>query len=296
MVWIIPQSLTSVCAPATAESTSDCVAASLASERLLTRRSKPSPAKSYLREWKAGRLMRLRSGLMSGLSRGNNFATAWISSLEAIRASRSPQPASASDKKTRVTSGPASQEEFPFSDRGSAFSRTSRDTSAWGCEKSSTTWTALVTRRRSEYLARRNLARATSASVYSSLPTPCANEDSFRLKGSSQQSKTLEARARRGELKTAGYAIDVDRISLTAANATIENLNVLPAPSGHIHSFTSQRTDALNADSLSPAGQITQAGPLNPAFVEVMMGLPIGWTDCACSETASSPRSPSEPS
>jgi hypothetical protein len=88
----------------------------------------------------------------------------------------------------------------------------------------------------------------------------------------------------------------VDRISLTAANATIENLNVLPAPSGHIHSFTSQRTDALNADSLSPAGQITQAGPLNPAFVEVMMGLPIGWTDCASSETASSPQSPSEPS
>jgi hypothetical protein len=35
---------------------------------------------------------------------------------------------------------------------------------------------------------------------------------------------------------------------------------------------------------------------LNPAFVEVMMGLPIGWTDCASSETASCPQSPSEPS
>ena len=296
MVWIIPQSLTSVCAPATAASTSDCAAASLASERLLTRRSKPSPAKSYLREWRAGRLTRLQSGLMSGLSLGNNLATAWISSLEAIRASHSRQPASGLDKKMRAISGPASQEEFQFSDRGSASSRTSRDTSASDSERSSSIWKSLVTKRRGEYLARRNSARATSASVYSSLPTPCANEDSFRLKGSSQQSKTLEARARRGELKTAGYASDVDRISLTAANATIENLNVLRAPNGHIHSSTSRKTDALNADSLSPAGQITQAGPLNPAFVEVMMGLPIGWTDCASSETASCPQSPSEPS
>jgi hypothetical protein len=61
------------------------------------------------------------------------------------------------------------------------------------------------------------------------LPTPCANEDSFRLSGNSQQSRCLEARARRGELG--------------------------------------------------------KPGPLNPEFVEAMMGLPIGWTDCASSGT-----------
>ncbi len=28
-------------------------------------------------------------------------------------------------------------------------------------------------------------------------------------------------------------------------------------------------------------------GPANPEYVEWMMGVPSGWTDCACSETAS---------
>jgi hypothetical protein len=97
-------------------------------------------------------------------------------------------------------------------------------------EKSLQTWKALVTKRRGEYSQRLKLALHTNEEESFFLPTPCANEDSFRLNGNSQQSKCLEARARRGELG--------------------------------------------------------EAGPLNPEFVEAMMGLPIGWTDCASSATA----------
>ena len=184
MVWIIPQSLTSVCAPATAESTSDCVAASLASERLLTRRSKPSPAKSYLREWKAGRLTRLRSGLTSSLSLGQNFATEWISSQAAIRASHSAAPGSDSAEKTLATSGPTSQMEFQFCDPGCASLKTSKDTSALDSEKSSSIWADLVTRRRGEYSARLKSARPISASGSSSWPT--ANARDWKDSGATQ--------------------------------------------------------------------------------------------------------------
>jgi hypothetical protein len=105
------------------------------------------------------------------------------------------------------------------------------------------------------------------------------------LNGSSQQSKTLEAMARRGELKTAGYVANVERMSFVAAGVNMENLNAPGAKNGHIHSFTSQEMDAHNAGQCSQNGQTSQRGPLNPAFVEAMMGLPIGWTDCASSAT-----------
>jgi hypothetical protein len=35
---------------------------------------------------------------------------------------------------------------------------------------------------------------------------------------------------------------------------------------------------------------------LNPLFVEALMGLPLGWTDCAPLETASCPPKQSTPS
>jgi hypothetical protein len=101
----------------------------------------------------------------------------------------------------------------------------SRDISRWDSPASSAIWKRWVTKCRGEYSARLNAARRTNEDESLYLPTPCANEDSFRLNGNSQQSKCLEARARRGELG--------------------------------------------------------EAGPLNPEFVEIMMGLPIGWTDCA---------------
>jgi len=200
MIWIIPQSLTSASALATAASTSDCIAASRICEQSLMRRSKRSRASCYLREWKAGRLTRLQSGLTSSLSLGKNFATEWISSQAAIRASRSQAPESDSAEKTLATSGPTSQMEFQFCDPGSAFSRMSKDTSASDSEKSSSIWASLVTRRRGEYSARLKSARPINASGSSSWPTVTANEDSYRIGGNSQQSKCLSAMARRGEM------------------------------------------------------------------------------------------------
>lgn len=184
MIWIIPKSLTSASALATAASTSDCIAASRICEQSLIRRSKRSRASCYLREWKGGRLTRLRSGLTSSLFLGPTFATEWICSQAAIRVSHSAAPGSDSAEKTLATSGPTSQMEFQFCDPGCASSRTSKDTSALDSEKSSSIWASLVTQRRGEYSARLKSARLTSGSASSSWPTALSRD----WKGSSEGS------------------------------------------------------------------------------------------------------------
>ena len=224
-MWILPKQLISAFAQDTEALTSDSVELSQTCAQSLMRRSKPSPAKTYLREWKAGNLMRLRSGAISSHFHGRTFRDWWISCLVDTPVSPSVPQGNEPEQTTQDTSGHLFQPELLSCDQVSVSLKTSKDISRWGCPTSSKTWDAWVIEQRGEYSQRLKLALLTSEEESFSLPTPCANEDSFRLGGNSQQSKTLEAQARRGELG--------------------------------------------------------EAGPLNPQFVETMMGLPIGWTDCA---------------
>ena len=80
------------------------------------------------------------------------------------------------------------------------------------------------------------------------LPTPTANEDSYRLNGDSQQSKCLSAPARRGELDEGRWGIYAPAIARW--EATLGR----PAP---------ELTDEKRR--------------LNPDFVCFMMGFPEGW-------------------
>jgi hypothetical protein len=175
-MWILPKSLISVSVADTEESTLDLDAASQACERLLMRRSKRSQSSSYLREWKAGRLMRLLSGLICDPSRGRAFETAWTSSLEVIPASHSAQPVSDSEQTTSGTSGLPSQMAFGFCDQESVSSRTSKGTSLLDCEKSLQNWKDSVTARRGAYSVRLKSAHRTSESGCSSWPTIRASE------------------------------------------------------------------------------------------------------------------------
>jgi hypothetical protein len=92
--------------------------------------------------------------------------------------------------------------------------------------------------------------------------------------------------------------------SCSAMAATITEEAINKAKSG---------TDRVNfrgnlETQMMTTGIATPGGKLNPRWVETLMGLPVGWTmpscaspvipestSCASSETASSPRSPSEP-
>lgn len=229
--------------------------------------------------------MRLRSGAISSHFLGRTLRDWWISCLVATRVSHSVQQDSEKAQTTQDTSGRLYQPELLSCDQVSVSLKTSKDISRWGCPTLSKTWADWVTERRGAYSRRLKSARLTSEEESFSLPTPCANEDSFRLGGNTQQSKTLEAKARRGELKTIGSAMDVDCLSLTAAHATMLNLSVLSVANGRTHLHGARKMDAQAVEQNGQAGATQQPGPLNPQFVEIMMGLPIGWTDCASSAT-----------
>ena len=160
----------------TEASTSDSEECAKICEQSLIRRSKHSPAKTYLREWKAGNLTRLRSGLISSHSLGDRFVIEWTSSLEDTHANHSPQQGSEQERMTQDTCGLGSQTEFGFCALDSASLRTSRDTSRWDSPVSSATWKSWVTRCRGEYSLRVKLAHPTNASGCSSWPTTAARD------------------------------------------------------------------------------------------------------------------------
>ena len=178
-MWILPnqlKSLISASVPDTEASTLDLRELSATCARSLTVRGKQPPSNSFSRAWKAGNLMRLRSGLICEPSRGQRFLDAWTSSLAATPASHSAQQASDSEPKTSGTSGQPSQMAFGFCDQESVSSRTSRDTSLLDCEKSLQNWKDSVTARRGAYSARLKLAHRTSESGCSSWPTAKARD------------------------------------------------------------------------------------------------------------------------
>ena len=188
MTWILPKQLISAFAPDTEALTLDSAELSRICEQSLMRRSKHSPAKTYLREWKLGNLMRLRSGVISSPSLGKSFLDWWTSSLEVTHANRSQPQESGLEQKILVTSGPTSQTVFEFSDLGSASLRTSKVTSALDSEKSLENWKSLVTKRRLEYSARLNAVRHISESGSSSWPT-AATRDYKGQSGSGRQER-----------------------------------------------------------------------------------------------------------
>lgn len=153
-------------------------------------------------------------------------------------------------------------------------------------------------------------------------PTPTANEDSYRLRGNSQQSKSLGALMRKEAMFPTARATDGSKGSRTAQGAAKElargkskDLGTIVAmwPTPHGFSPTGKSNGpsgnelgrAVN-QSLFPTPTVQDAknngtksqmirntkplnavvgGSLNPTWVEWLMGWPLGWTDCAASAT-----------
>lgn len=196
-MWILP-SHTSVYAPDTEVSTSESVE-SLANVcgQSLTVKSKPSRASYFSRAWRAGNLIRLRSGLISALSLGKSSPES-RSSRAVFHASHSVQPESAPPMKTRDTSSPSSstasaEHDLPlFSWKTSkASSRpSSRETGGATppalrfCSMSSESWSAWVTAQRRDYSRRQSMReRLTNERGSLSWPTASARDSKGGYQG-----------------------------------------------------------------------------------------------------------------
>jgi hypothetical protein len=215
-------------------------------EQSLFVRSKPLPLRTWLRKWKRDSWTQHLFGRILKPSLGQSFVTAWTSSLGVIHASHSVQLVEGQETKIQDISGPTSQMELGLCGQESAFSRTSKDTSRWDSPQSSVTWKKWVIRCRGEYSQRLNAARATQESEYLYWPTPTTRD----WKGC-YQSLTRKDGKNRGDL-------------LPDAVNIIENSH-------------------LEKDSNNTTGSHLESFPLNPRWVEAMMGTPIYWTVPSCS-------------
>jgi len=276
--WILPKQLISAFALATEELTSDSVERSLICERLLMRRSRRSPAKTYLREWKVGNLTRLQSGLISNPSRGERFLDEWTSSLAVTPANLSQPQENDSAQTIPATSGHSLQMEFGFFDPASASLKMSRDTSVSDCEKSLESWNKWVTRCRGEYSVRVKLAHLTNASECSSWPTANARDWKDSITGThppsrpnlSEQTLGQAVSVAHGHPAPVNLSTDGSRLEswLTPrSNEPTEDSNFVArnADRGdHCHSSLTTQAKAWETPTVSTGGHRQADGSMTP--------------------------------
>ena len=294
-MWILPkQLLTSLSVPATEELTLDYEEFCQLAEQSLMWRSKPSPLRTWLARWRRVPWMQRLSGQTLKPVIGRSFVTEWILSAAAIRANHSVRRETAKAAMTLDTSGLTSKGQLGLFDQDSASLRTSKDTLPLGLKTSATTWESWVTSLRQEYSVRLKSAHLIKEKESSSWPTPDASIEKFRLGGNSQQSKSLEATGRRGELGLpAPEKLNKSGKSQESwATPTQDGNHNRKGASKHsgdgiatqVQNWPTPR-EAMSRDVEHDRGKgnlgekvQSQGLKLNPSWVEQLMGLPAGWT------------------
>jgi hypothetical protein len=289
-------------ADSTSDSTKDCepLAANLA--RSAWWRGKPSPSRSWERRCRKGGWMNVLSGAeISETYPATNFRRS-TGSPAAIPASHSPTLASEWEKTTLVICGQRSSTSSELFDPEESSSRTSPATCRSASIASFKTWRDAVTAVRSDCLRRRKSAHHTDASGSSSSgwPTPdCTmrpHEGNVRMLRRAVESglpkDEADAMLGRDIGKPQGKlpAWPTPRASTGGADpetrATGKNLqnSVKNWPTPVAGDADKQPTGSLH-DRAIGKGPKSHPGQLNPDWVEMLMGFPVGWTDCGLSGT-----------
>ena len=249
----------SACAAESAGLTSDCTpdferwADHL--ERSATSRGKHSRSRAWVQRFKKGGWTKRLFGAVICENYPPVSYHESTGSPGDILASLSAKQESGQGPTTRDTCGLRSSSLFGAIDPPACCLKTSRAISRWGCSMSCPTWKATVTERRGAVTRRRLSALHTDANESSSSgwPTPTV--------GDSRGAANATANRRPGAKFNSGR-------TLTDAMHTVA---VESSPDSQAHLVGSSSTN-LRAQ-------------LNPDWVEMLMGFPIGWTDCAPSGT-----------
>jgi len=290
------------------------------------------PAPFWRAVWRKRPWMKRLSGVTCERSMLDRGVTLWISSLRATPASRSASRGGAPVQMTLDICGLTSPVSLPSASPRSASSKTSPVICLSEHTSSSKNFKAWASALRAHCGRRRKSARIIAESDYSSLlPTPTASRYGSNQGGmggrTGAKRQSLEMMASRGLLPTpsASHCESRPPATFNAKNQSSRSLGamarhgMLPTPlasngggnprrgNPKLTTMASQGllptptptptvTGNHNRKGASPANgdglSTAVGGPLNPEFVEWMLGWPIGWSDCASAATGSSPNKP----
>lgn len=279
----------------------------MACEQSLMWRSKPSVRRTWLRRLKRENWMRALFTRTYIGSRGTSIEDWWTSSLADSRASHSHTPGSVKVLMTHATCGPPSLKESTLFDQPSVSLRTSMasppqthpDTTRFST-MSSATWKKWVIDQRQDALVRRKLERPTSVSDGSSSawPTPTGihadrgNHDEPVENYQKRVTDYEEGRAKGKPGKSLGVAVNWPTPMAHEPRLGFQKRHSGAKGCKHDKSLITRVIEDAgqhDPDNLSTNGN--RHGSLNPAWVEILMGFPTGWTDSEVWGTQWSPMS-----
>lgn len=273
-MWILPRSIISLCALDTTALVSDLPTLASTFAPSLTWRSKHSPSLLWLRRLKRERWLALLSGRILRPSHSASFTRQWSTVCCQPDSLASPSVKTVLDapQKTPAICGPTLQMELPLADLATFSSKMSRASSVPNaetnpeppmepryCSMSSKTWNREVTAQRGEFSRRLNAGQPIDASESIYWPTPTVAEG-----------QKIPNRANYGQVALSNHPSIVGTTSRQP----------------HVKTYR----DGVGPIGLTNHNMDGNAHALNPDWVEQLMGLPVRWTDCACSATESSPQ------
>lgn len=259
-------------APDTAASIWGCTSPSPDIALWVTSSGKPMRRPLSWRGWGTRPWLRRLYGTICDPSTADRGAAAFISSLPVIPASPSARPATVEATPIRVTSGPTSPASCAKSDRDGSSWRTSKATSPWALGTSPESFRAWVTASRLDCSRRLKRARRTFGSGSSFWPTPTASDAGYF------PDLVLE----QGRLSFTGPADAAQgsggQFSLSNAARTWSVLWRMLEALGATPAMTCRSSPPVRVSFQHGRESFITDLTSNPAFYEMAMGWPIGWT------------------
>jgi hypothetical protein len=276
--------------PGTEESTSDCASRCRLLARSVGWRGKLRPAKSWSAACRKGGWIQRLFGAMPRPSTASRGMASWIASLRASRANLGAPPESARGSKTSATLASTLSAPLARWDQDSCSWKTCRGLFDKDFPTFSGAWPTSGTMRSGACFPLPESAPLIDGSESSCWPTATAGDS--KGSGSAAYSTESDDKSETPEIRP-GHSPPPSHQALLPGSGSESS----PAPGlqwmtprvANIKGSKKRRASWENHSLDSQAREVwaeNLKARLNPDFVEWLMGLPHGWTDSECSETA----------